>query len=116
LLIAAVVCAATSIGTAEWTAYLPLALRLFEMTRSFELYFHLLPTATFKVILIQQVLVQFSQFVNRMFGKAFGPGAREIVKTRGNYTPEAEIEEPRCLFLSRQMCAFQPKKESSRNL
>jgi len=89
--------------------------------------FHLTPTATFNFILTQQVLVQSFQFVNRIFGEAFGPGAREVLNyvTEMNhfwdgilrlilnfageykYTPEADIEEPWCPFLSRKMCAFQ---------
>jgi len=50
------------------------------MTRFCELSFHLTPTATFKVILTEQALVQFSQLLNRKLGKAFGPEAHETSK------------------------------------
>jgi len=50
------------------------------MTRFCELSFHLTPTATFKVFLIEQLLVQFSQSVNRKLGKAFGLEAHETSK------------------------------------
>ena len=50
------------------------------MTRFFELSFHLTPTATFKVFLIELLLVQFSQLLNRKLGKAFGPEAHETSK------------------------------------